>query len=332
MSVFRIRKSFPALGGLRGFTNLALIIIAVLLAAAGCKDRSSGEPGQAAVAPVPQKVPVLTPVPGPPEKQDSPPVLEYDDIVLARVNGDPVTQYDLNLALRSVLGDRAADADRLFLRKALRSLVATRAAAQARETAMSDTDLAALEKKVRAYREKLLASRYLADHTAPGPVTREMILEYYNSHPELFGSRTVRMYEMIAADRKTDFHEQKALAALLGNARLKEDWKEWAETLTGRGFPLAYRTGQADREVTDPRLYKALQSLGKGETSPVIFINGMCNVARITGVTETGPGPSEEAGAEIRKLLRFRKASGEVLEQLLGKAGITYEKDPQKPQ
>ncbi len=321
---------------LKTLVKVLIIIILISLATAGCKDRSSGEPEQPAVAPAPQKKPVIrASAPEPPKEQEIPAVLEYDDVVLARVNGDPVTQYDLNLTVRSVLGDQAADMDRQALRKALGSLVASRAIAQAREAGMSDRDLAALEKKVRAYREELLVRQYLKEHTAARPVTREMIQEYYNSHPEQFGARRVRMYEMIAASRKTDPREQKALAALLGNVRLKEDWKEWAETLRDRGFPLTYRTGQTDKKMMHPRLYTVLQSAGEGETSPVIFINSMCHVARITHIAETGPHPTEEVIAEIRKSLepvQLGKAVREASARVLGQAEITYENNPKKPQ
>ncbi len=314
-------------------------MILVSAAIIGCKDKPPEKPEQAAVAAVahaPMKQPVPTAAPEPADEQDSPVILEHDDVVLASVNGEPVTQYDFSLTIRSVLKDDAVSRlDKPGLRKALDSLIASRAIAQVQEAGMSDEDLAALEKKVRAHREELLVSRYLAEHTAARPVTGEMIQEYYNSHPERFGGKTTRIYEMIATSRRANSRERKILTVLLGNARAEEDWKEWAETLRNRGYPVVFLTGQTDEKVLHPQLHKAVQSLEKGETSSLIFINGMCYVARITYVAEIGPRPLKEVSARIRKSLgpaQIRKAIKEASGQVLEKAEVIYENDPKKPQ
>jgi hypothetical protein len=63
---------------------------------------------------------------------------------------------------------------------------------------MTPEDLAVLDKKINRYREQLLVKMYLVRQTNPEPVTLKMVKDYYEGHPEKFGGKTIREFEMIA--------------------------------------------------------------------------------------------------------------------------------------
>ncbi len=326
--------------------RIILCAIIVFTITAGCSGKPAEEPEQAVSAPAIPKEPVRTYEPDPSEKHNRPAVPkdnetdvlkdnetvfpEGDDTVLASVNGVLVTRYDFEQARRTSLGDYVAGQQSETGRwKFLESMVTGLAIAQAQDAAMSEKDMAVLEKKVRAYRRDLLARQYLDENTWPGEITPEMIQDYYDSNPGLFGGKTVRLYEVIRAD--ADSRDKDIFAGLLRTAEVKEDWKKWADSLRDRGYPTVFRTGRSDKEILQPKLHRLMKSLGKGETSRPVFAEGTYYVIRITDLKEIPPRPLEEVRARIRKSLtpvQLRKAIKEASARVLEQAEIIYENSP----
>ncbi len=257
-------------------------------------------------------------------------VLEGDEVVLVRVAGDPITRYDLDQTIRSTLGASSAGRlDEAGRQKVLASLVASRAIAQAREADLSAEDQAVLDKKVQAYREQLLVKQYLARQAAPQPVTGEMVREYYQAHPERFGARTIRTYEMLAGRRKLKAEERDALLRVLNPAADKKDWQQWVQKLQGQGYPIEYRRGRVAEKILHPRLRQLMRPLKKGEASQLTFIEGTAYTVRIVDEKQIAPRPLNEVSAEIRKALvpvQLKKAVKLASRQVLKTADVVYEK------
>jgi hypothetical protein len=257
-------------------------------------------------------------------------VLEGDDIVLVRVNGDAITRYDLDQTIRSTLGATSAGRlDEAGRQKVLESLVASQAIAQSQEADLSAEDQAVLAKKVQAYREQLLVKQYLVRHTAPQPVTGEMVREYYQAHPERFGARTIRTYEMLTGRRKLKTEERDALIQVLKTAADKNDWKQWVGKLQGQGYPIEYRRGRVVEKILHSRLYQLMQPLKKGQASQLTFIEGTAYTVRIVDERRIAPRPLNEVSAEIRKALvpvQLKKSVKLASQQVMKTADVVYEK------
>jgi hypothetical protein len=260
-------------------------------------------------------------------------VLEGDDIVLARVNGSPITRYELELAINSILGKETAG--RLKAdgrRKVLESLVASRAIAQVQDAELAPEDLAALGKKVSAYREELLVKQHLAQHASPQPVSAEMVRAYYEQHPERFGAETLRIYEMVASRRPLNPGERDGLIRLFSQAADIKDWRQWVKTLQTKGYAVVFRQGQVSEKALDSRLKRLMQPLEKGETSNPTFIKGTAYLVRIVEDKQIAPRPLQEVSVQIRKALvpvQLKKAVKEVSIQVLQTADVIYENDQQ---
>lgn len=257
-------------------------------------------------------------------------VLEGDDVVLARVAGDPITLYELEQTIRSTLGpSAAARLDEAGRQKVLESMVASRAMARAQEAEMTPEGQAALDKKLKAYREQLLVKRYLARQAAPQPITDEMVRAYYEAHPERFGARTIRTYEMIAGKRKLRAGERDALMQALQTAAEKKDWRQWVKTIKSQGHPIEYRRGRVAEKILHPRLYQLMQPLKKGQASQITFIEGMAYLVRIVDEKEMVPRPLNEVSAEIRQALvpvQLKKSVKLASQQVLQNVDVVYEK------
>ena len=248
--------------------------------------------------------------------------LPGDEVVLARVNGSNITRYDLERAIQSTMDENSRRSlDSAVRRKILESLVAGRAIAQARMVDLNPEDDKVLERKVAAYREELLVKQYLAKHILPQPVTPEMVESHYQAHPERFGGKTIRTYEMIAGSGVLTDQERDSLLAALKNPDKNSDWPKWVKVLREQGLPVDYRKGQIDEKVLHPQVQKLMQPLEKGGPSRLGFIKGAVYLVRITDERKLPPRPLNEVSAQIRKSLApvqlkaaVRKASEEVLE------------------
>lgn len=259
--------------------------------------------------------------------------LEGDDSVQVRVNGSPISRYDLEQAIASSLGDRTAAGLTPEQRHiVLESLVASRAIAQAQESRLDPSELAALEKKVQAYREQLLVKYYLAAETKIEPVTRDMVVAYYNRHPERFGASSIRIFEMISSQTAVDTALRDRLIRELEQAGTKENWQQWVKDLQQQGFALRYRKGQVTEKALDPRLRQLIAPLNKGESSNLSFIKGKLYMVRILDDRQIAPRPLADVSAEIRKALvpvQLKKAVKQASAQVLEKANVVYEERDQ---
>jgi hypothetical protein len=255
-------------------------------------------------------------------------VLVGDDQILVKVNGSPITRYELELAINSSLGEETAGRLKAAgRRKVLESLVASRAIAQAREAELTPEDLAALEKMVEAYREQLLVKQYLAQHASPQPVSSEMVREYYEQHPERFGAETIRTYEMIASRRPLNPDERDGLIRLFKQAAGIKDWRQWVKTLQTQGYAVVFRRGQVSEKALDSRLKQLMQPLQKGETSNPAFVKGTAYLVRIVEDKQIAPRPLKDVSVQIRKALvpvQLKKAVREVSTQVLQTADVIY--------
>ncbi len=254
--------------------------------------------------------------------------LPGDDNILVRVNGSGISQYDLNQAIQRTLGPMGLKTlEDEARRNVLESLVAARAISQVQSKALSAAQVAELDKKTAAYREQLLVKMYLAEHAPADPVSRQMVEEYYNGHPEQFGGKTVRTYEMITSeDSLSDAGLDRVLKDLNNPGRI-EDWPAAVENIKHRGLPLIYRRATGDAKVLTAQLRDLILSLKAGQSSDLTFIDGKLYAVRVVEVKSIPARPLSEVSTQIRKMLlpvQLKKAVKQASDQVLGNATVEY--------
>lgn len=257
-------------------------------------------------------------------------LLDGDDIVLARVNGSPVTRYECDRVIDATIGEKnASKLDDEGRQKILESLVASRAIAQRCETQLTGEERAELAKKVQAYREQLLVKKYIAKTVTPEPVSQEMVNTYYQAHPEKFGAESLRTYEMITTSRNPKPDERDTLIAILVHPETKKDWKKWVQEIERKGFPVLYNDGRVVEKLLHPKLNTLMNGLKVGESSSMSFIDGRPYLVRITNEESIPPRPLAEVSSQIRKSLgpvQLKKAVKQISDDVLKTVDVEYKK------
>jgi hypothetical protein len=248
--------------------------------------------------------------------------------VLATVNGDAVTRADLKLTLQRMLGDRADELTSPETeRKALESLVMTRAIAQRQEQAMADEELNLIENKVRRYREELLVEAYLRANTKPVAPGEAEIAAYYAQHPEHFGAAPVRSYEILQSKSELNAEQAAKLLQSFNAARQQRDWRAYAAQLKKQGQPVVYVQGRSDGPAIEPRLLRAINGLSANQVSDVFYLDKQPHLLRVKTVETPPARPLEEVRTEIRKILatrQMRDSIKEIGQQVTATSDIEY--------
>jgi len=287
----------------------AVLICIVLIAATGCQP--SGD-----------TTPVAT------EKQLMPVELVGHGKVLARVNGQPIYDHDLEQAITSMLGAQQGSLlDTAARQKVLKSLVLSRGMAQAAEQELAAEELARVESESAAYREQLLAKEYLRRHSTPMPVTDDMVHAYYEEHQERFGGKNVRVYELITETEKSDAVQRDTVMQLLQSAQQQKNWKSYTAQLVSQGYAVQFRSGEDNKQLLHPTLAGIMRPLKKGETSLITYISGKAYIARIVFEKKQKARPLQDVSAEIRRMLvpvQLKKAIQQVSDEVIATAQVEY--------
>lgn len=225
-------------------------------------------------------------------------------MVLAKVSGKPITQYDVDQLGRRTLGELGGHSVRASAQaKLLESLIQSRAIAVAAEKELNPLEKLALQRELDSYRDQLLVRRYVEKHAPPAPVTPEMVTEYYRTHPERFGGKAHRLCEIVGASRDLTPDERNSVMKALREAERERDWSAWSSALVKHGLPVSLTSTSDDDQLLHAKLGELLRSLKVQVPSQVTLISGRPYVARITGEERAQPRPLAEVRGEIERLL-----------------------------
>lgn len=251
--------------------------------------------------------------------------LPKDDIVVAKVNGSVVTRYEVDQIANHSLGNLVVAAGQETYVKVREAAVRSRAIALAAEAELSDVDKQALAKEVAAYREQLLVRRYLRTHAPPSAVTPDMVRSYYEEHPDRFGAKTERTYELLGSTRTMVAGERDKLLSSLKGVEKQVDWEAVVAKLKQAGMPVTLTVTNSSDQLLEQSLRDLLRQLPADQASPVTFVQGRVYVARVKGEEKQPPRPLAEVSTEIERLLapsQLSRAIESVSEQVMSNAKV----------
>lgn len=255
--------------------------------------------------------------------------LPGDGIVLARVNGTPISKYDVELAVKITFG-KGRENQGVSRETMLESMVQTRAIADVAEGELTKLEKDELAKQVAMHRDQLLVQRYLAKHAQPHLVDDVMVRKYYDENPERFGAETVRTYELVGAERALTPSERTTVVEKLGSAARRDDWAQWAGELRRDGLPMTHRAGDLLPKVVHPRLYELMQGMPLQRASQTVFVEERAYVVKVTGEKKKHPRPFVEVQEEIRRSLRpiqVKDAVSRAAAEVLPGAKVEYTRE-----
>lgn len=248
--------------------------------------------------------------------------------VWARVNGEPVTEYQVRRALVRMQGrQKALHATPAERRRALESVVRVRAMARRAEKELSNPARRRIRADVAAYRDRLLTRKYLADREDDTAVSEKELRRFYRTHPERFGAETYTRYRMLVPGEGFTEEERGTLLQALAEARSVSDWEGWAATRREEGLPIRVQSGwRGDRTWAKP-LARTLDGLSAGETSKVVSVEGRPHLVRVVREETSEPRPYGAVRKQVRRAVRARALRTKVnrgAEAALEAARVSY--------
>lgn len=249
--------------------------------------------------------------------------------VLATVDGDPITTSDLRQSAGETLGALGnvmlEGANR---RKVLDGLVTRKAMATLEEKALTQQEREDVDARVKAYRERLLAKRYIERHVDDLEPSEQDILAYYEGHSERFGARSFKTYEMVVVDFEKAGPPKATRFNMLKDIEKSESWFEQVQA-TAFVTWASHRRGGAELGSLAPPLRKKITALQQGDPPAIVLTTNHAYMVRITGESHREPRSLDRVREEIRETLkptRYRDAVEQLKGEVLDKVDVTYPK------
>lgn len=248
--------------------------------------------------------------------------------VLVKVDGQTITSDDLDTAITRTVGELAAfQLDESGREKVLQSLVLSKAMAITQTAMLSLEEKQEIERMVVAYREEILAKKYLKENISAVPVTESMVKEYYETHPEKFGGKTIRTFEVVKGLTKLEGSARDKMMTAMNQLETNKNWKSQVQTMKKDNLQVELSEGAVTQGVLKSNIDSILQSLSLNETSKLHFINGLPMIFRITKENKIAPKPLADVRSEIKKSLapiQLKNAVKQVSDEILKKVKIEY--------
>jgi len=239
--------------------------------------------------------------------EDSKQALPGDDVVLARVEEQPVTRFDLERGVDKSLGKFAVESvERNARGQVLESLLQSKAMAILGERELTGAQRKLIEKEVSAFRENLLVKAYLAKESPFKDVTPQEVRKYYDDHPSRYGAKTDRRYELIFGKNAAAGPQRVQLMTRLTELAEQANWSTPAAE-SALDLPLGYAVGRLSEKSLHPKLKELLAGLKVGKASNIVFVQGRPYLARIVAEDQLPPRPFEEVKSDIESTLTTLK-------------------------
>jgi len=247
---------------------------------------------------------------------------------LVKVDGGIITFEDLDAAIYRTVGELASfQLDDNGRKKVLESVILSRIMAKKQMVSMSSDEQAEIQRQVKAYEEELLTKRYLKENIIPVPVTNQMVKDYYQKHPEKFGGKHIKTYEIIKGNSKLEGQVRDKLLSEIKRISQLKKWHSEVINLKKENFPIEYSKGASDGSSLNKKLASIIQTLDVNEVSTLYYIDGFPMILRVIDDREIKPKPLTQVRAQIRKSLaplQLKKAVKKIAKQLLSEAKIEY--------
>lgn len=247
--------------------------------------------------------------------------------ILAKVNGEPVTEYELMASIESLFGRSANRLKKSEQNKILESIIMSRLIRQQAEKIMDKSDRTLFEQKSRIYKEKIIVNDFLKKNIKSAPVTNEMVTEYYNKHPEKFGGGNILYYELLTTENKMNENDRDKLLSIYIALNKTADMKKLKNSIGKKGIKLNYQKGKLRPGVFDAKLENILANLEQGETSTLSMQKGRPYIIKLVERKQQPAKPLLAVSADIRKQLApvaLKKAIKQKTDKLKESAEIEY--------
>ena len=249
--------------------------------------------------------------------------------LLAEVDGEKIHQQQLDALLVSMFGEyQASLLDEQGRKKALDSMVASKALVKVALQQLGKEEIEQIEFKSQQYRENILVNAYVKQQMTPQPVSNVMIEEYYQTHLENFGQKKLPEYELLTTKAVlADVSRDKFLQAFSEVDKAK-GLKYIKQQMEKKKFSVEYHKGVLGESVLQAKIHNFIKSQKLQKVSNITFIDNKPYIALIISEQTRAAAPLSEVRENIRKTLAMKQVKETVKklsEEAVKQVNVVYQ-------
>jgi len=249
--------------------------------------------------------------------------------LLAEVDGEKIHQQQLDALLVSMFGEyQASLLDEQGRKKALDSMVASKALVKVSLQQLGKEEIEQIEFKSQQYRENILVNAYVKQQMTPQPVSNVMIEEYYQTHLENFGQKKLPEYELLTTKAVlADVSRDKFLQAFSEVDKAK-GLKYIKQQMEKKKFSVEYHKGVLGESVLQAKIHNFIKSQKLQKVSNITFIDNKPYIALIISEQTRAAAPLSEVRENIRKTLAMKQVKETVKklsEEAVKQVNVVYQ-------
>lgn len=254
-------------------------------------------------------------------------MLPKADVIIAEVNGETISLYEVNEVLANVVGQKnPRHVDVEAKKKIAQTIVLSRMIVQEAKKTLPAEVLAQIDFKADYFREQQIIKTYLNKHAKPKLVSNELVAKYYQDHPEKFGAKTIKEYELLTTGEVNEQTRENTLTQI-NSAASEKDWVKLAAHIKKAGIDINYSKGRSDSRILTKNLQTVINGTAAGKVSRPILLDNKYYLARVLSEDKIAPKPFKNVALKIQKMLQpreLKKSVDTVRENLQKDADITY--------
>ena len=243
---------------------------------------------------------------------------ELDRVDMVAIVGDEViTQSELDFAIENIYKNFQTPEsypEKESIRKnVLESLVAAKAIKHQMLQDLDQVEKQNINRKILAYADELYVKAYLQRHVNPQPVSTKMVKSYYDQNMEEFGGGDEILVEMLKMKTPPSEEQRDTFLGKIDQLRNEKNWKSYSANTLGN-LKLEYFRTIVRPELFVSAIHDAIDATAEGETSNMVFVDGIPHIVRILSVTKQQPQSLADVSRNIRKKLAAIQLKASVKE------------------
>lgn len=245
--------------------------------------------------------------------------------VLAKVNGQAITQEDVELIVDSGFANALlVKSNPQVMDKVLQSAISSKAMGILISQELAPNELKVIEEKAKAYKEELLVKEYLQKYASPEPVTQKMVEDYYLANQQQYGGKNIKLVEMITFTSQAEADKRDEFLSAIATLKTHESWSSYVQNSPNKQF-LKYQKVKVRAGLLNPALEAVTNKLNAGETSGTVMATGKPTIVRVIQVETLPVKPLAEVASSIRQklaALQLKKSVKAVSDKALTKVKV----------
>jgi hypothetical protein len=248
--------------------------------------------------------------------------------LLATVDGERIYESELELLLNDLFGEyRATQIDQQSRKRALESLVSSRALSTKASKELEVDELENIELKTTRYRENLMVNAYVQKKMKSSNLNYRDVQEFYQNNLDKFGQKTIKQYRMLTLREDLGEEKREEFMQVISRNRSDSNIDQLGKILENKGFENNLQTGELNKDLLDPKLFQFIDKQAIGNLSDIYFLKGNPYLVQVLKQTVIPAKPLDQVSEQIQKafvLKQIKETIKQQSEEVLSTVKVEY--------